>query len=332
MVSALRRIRIPSIPMWMRRRLGFSLMVLCAAIIINFAIPRLMPGDITYIFTSSEMSPQVAAKIKADFGLDQSLWTQFWLYIKGIFTFNWGMSFYYRSSTVASLIATALPRSLILLIPAHFINIAIGYLLGVTAGWKAGSKRDSFITGSSLVLWAMPMFWVAMLFLYIGGYILGWFPISGYKTIGVTYGLFGTILDRIRYLILPVAALVAKFGASELVMRNTMTITLKQNYITTARAKGLSENRVKHRHAARNALIPLVTTSVMRFATSVAGMIFIEKVFTYPGMGKLIFDAVVHQDYPVLQASFLIFSVVVIAMIFVLDLIYARLDPRVRYD
>ena len=206
------------------------------------------------------------------------------------------------------------------------------YFLGVIAGWKAGSKRDSFITGSSLVIWAMPMFWVAMVFLYVGGFELGWFPLRGYRTIGVDLGFWATIADRLKYIALPTLALATKFGATELVMRNTMTITLKQSYVTTARAKGLSEFRVKHRHAARNALLPTVTAAAMRFATLVAGLIFIEKIFSYPGMGKMIFDAVLHNDYPVLQASFLVFATVVIAVIFLLDLIYARLDPRVRYE
>lgn len=325
-------IRIPTIPGWVRRRLLFSLMVLSAAIVINFAIPRLMPGDITWIYTDSEMSPEVAESIKKQLGLDQSYMVQFWLYIKNTFTLNFGTSFYYSTTSVASMIAKTLPRTLLLLIPAQIISVVIGYFLGVISGWKAGSKTDSFITGTSLIIWAMPMFWVAMVVLYVGGYILEWFPISGYKTIYTQFGFWGTIGDRLYHIILPTLTLATKFGMTELVMRNTMTITLKQSYITTARAKGLSERRVKHRHAARNALMPVVTSAALRFATMIAGLIFIEKIFTYPGMGKMIFDAVQHADYPVIQAAFLVFAIVVIATIFLLDLIYARLDPRVRYE
>ena len=321
------------IPRWMRRRLGFTVGVLFAAIIINFIIPRAMPGDITWVFTDDSMSEEVANQIMRDFGLDKSLWTQFWLYLKNTFAGNWGTSFYWRNTTVSSLITERLPRTLLLLIPAQLIATLIGYFLGVIAGWKAGSSKDATVTGISLVIWAMPMFWVAMIVLYVGGYQLDWFPLRGYRTIGAEdLGFFGTIWDRLRHIILPTLTLVLKFGATELVMRNTMTITLKQNYIITARAKGLSEFRVKHRHAARNALLPVVTTTAMRIATAVAGLIFIETIFSYPGMGKLIFDAVTRADYPVLQASFLIFAIVVVATIFLLDLVYARLDPRVRYE
>ncbi len=320
------------IPRWMRRRLGFTVVVLCAAVVINFIIPRAMPGDITWIFTDDSMSEEVANQIIRDFGLDKSMWTQFWLYVKNTFSGNWGTSFYWRNTSVASLIAERLPKTLLLLIPAQLIATLIGYFLGVMAGWKAGSTKDATITGLSLIIWAMPMFWVAMIVLYVGGYQLDWFPLRGYRTVGAELSFFPMIWDRLRHLFLPGLTLVLKFGATELVMRNTMTITLKQNYIITARAKGLSEFRVKHRHAARNALLPVVTTTAMRIATAVAGLIFIETIFSYPGMGKLIFDAVTRADYPVLQASFLIFAVVVVAAIFLLDIVYARLDPRVRYD
>jgi len=245
---------------------------------------------------------------------------------------DFGTSYFYKNTSVISLIGQTLPRTLLLLVPAQCFSILIGYVLGVISGWKAGSKRDSFITGSSLIIWAMPMFWTAMITLYVGGFLLEWFPIRGYKTIGVEFDAWGTFVDRLRHIILPTIALTTKFGVTQLVMRNTMTITLKQNYIITARAKGLSERRVKHRHAARNALIPTVTAAAMRFATMIAGLIFIEKVFSYPGMGKLILDAVLQNDYPVLQATFLVFAIVVIGTIFILDLVYARLDPRVRYD
>ncbi len=329
MPAILKRIKIPR---WVARRIGFMLMVLCAAIVINFFIPRFMPGDFTTLYVSADMPPEVAEAIKERLGLNETMGMQFLKYLRSIVTFDFGYSFKFQTTNVITLIGSRLPRTLLLLIPAQIISVAIGYVLGVIAGWKAGSKTDSFITGSALVIWAMPMFWTAMIILYIGGYILDWFPLGGYRTVGAEYGFWGTIWDRIYHLILPTLALVTKFGVTELVMRNTMTITLKQNYITTARAKGLSENRVKHRHAARNALMPTVTSTAMRFATLIAGMIFIEKIFSYPGMGKLMFDAVMASDFAVVQACFFFFTLSVLAMIFLLDFIYARLDPRVRYE
>jgi peptide/nickel transport system permease protein len=324
--------KIPKLPRWVQRRIGFTILVLIAAIIINFILPRLMPGDITYYLIPSEASEELRNQILRSYGLDRSWFIQFLYYLKNIFTLNFGYSFQFPTKTVASMIGETLPRTLILLIPGEIIGIIIGYYLGVSSGWKAGSKKDSFITGFSLIIWAMPMFWTGMIVFFIFGVWLDWFPIRGYATIGKEFGFFGTILDRLYYLVLPMFTLATKFGASQLLMRNTMTITLKQNYIVTAKAKGLSENRIKHRHAARNAMIPLVTGTTLRLASMIAGLIFIETIFSYPGMGKLIWDGVHYRDYPLLQATFLTFAVIVIAAIFLLDIIYARLDPRIRYE
>ncbi|MFC1979254.1 ABC transporter permease, partial [Chloroflexota bacterium] len=306
MLTRLRGIRIPFVPMWMQRRLGFSIAVILAAIVINFIIPRAMPGDITFYLTDSDMSPAYADAILKRLGLDRSLWTQFWIYFRDVFTLNFGESFVF-GRPVIDMVWEALPRTILLLIPAQIISLLVGYFLGVISGWKAGSKRDSFITGGSLVIWAMPMFWTGMIVLYVGGYLLQWFPLSGYKSIGMDDQLnwWQTIWDRIYHIILPTITLATKFGVYQLVMRNTMTITLKQNYVITAKAKGLSEFRVKHRHAARNALLPTVTAAAMRFAMLIAGLIFIETIFSYPGMGKMIFDAVQRHDYPVIQTCFL---------------------------
>jgi peptide/nickel transport system permease protein len=318
---------------WLRRRLGFSLLVLIAAIIINFAIPRLMPGNIADMYLTDTFDEARRIETLKRFGLDQPIMMQFLLYIKNIFTGNLGISFFRYPTTVSSMIVSALPKSLGLLLTAEAIYVTIGYFLGVQSGWKAGSKTDSIITAISMIMWSAPMFWVAMIVLYIFGFQLGWFPISGYYTIGAHYtNIFDKILDLMYHAFLPVFTLIiCRFGTAQLVMRNTLTITLKENYITTARAKGLSENRVKHRHAARNALLPLVTSTSFGIALSVSGQVFIEKIYSYPGIGALIYDAVMRRDYPVLQGSFLISTIMVVVVVFLLDIIYIRLDPRVRY-
>jgi len=292
-----------------------------------------MPGDITDIYMSKSWDLKTTTGLKERFGLDKPLITQFWLYLKNTFTGNLGISLAQYPKNVSSLIADALPRSLALLLPALMTNVLIGYLLGVKAGWKAGSKSDSAITGISLYIWAAPMFWVAMIILYIFAFLLGWFPLSGYYTIGASYAnIFEKIGDYIYHAFLPFITLViCRFGASVLVMRNTLTITLKEGYVTSAHAKGLSEGRVKHRHAARNALLPLVTSTALGVAVAVSGSVFIETIFSYPGIGRLLFSSVVNRDYTVLQGCFLIFTVMIILMVTLLDFIYTRLDPRVRY-
>ena len=322
------------IPKWFRRRLRFMLLVLIAALIINFFIPRLMPGDITDYYIAESFATETAETLNRRFGFDQSLWTQFWLYLRNTFTGNFGISHWRYPTPVSTLLREAVPKTLLIVLPAQLIYVAIGYFLGVTAGWKAGSKTDSTITGLSMFIWSAPMFWVAMLILYLFAFLLGWFPLGGYMTVGTSYSnVFVEMADKLRHAFLPMATLViARFGSSQMVMRNTITITLKENYIVSAHAKGLSENRVKHRHAARNALLPLVTSTSFGVALSVSGAVFIEKIFSYPGMGRMTFDAVVRQDFPVVQACFLIFTLVIISVVVLLDLIYARLDPRVRFD
>ncbi|MCX6013527.1 MAG: ABC transporter permease [Chloroflexi bacterium] len=313
--------------------LGFMLIVFIAALIINFAIPRLMPGDITDVYLTTAFDSQTSETLMKRFGLDQPQIVQFGLYLRNIFTGDFGVSLYRYPKTVSSMLAEAIPKSLALIIPSQIIYVLIGYFLGVKAGWKAGSKTDSIITGLSMLIWAAPMFWVAMIILYIFGFWLSWFPLGGYETIGAHWANgFGRIGDLIYHAILPMFTLIlCRFGSAQMVMRNTITITLKENYITTARAKGLSENRVKHRHAARNALLPLVTSTTFGVSLSVSGSIFIEKIFSYPGVGRMTFDAVVRGDYPVIQGCFLIFTVMIIVVVVLLDLIYARLDPRVRF-
>ncbi|MCX6013256.1 MAG: ABC transporter permease [Chloroflexi bacterium] len=320
-------------PKWVWRRIGFSLLVLCAALIINFILPRLMPTNIEDIYAGgSSLTAEARKAILERFGLDKPIMTQFWIYIRNTFTGAWGTSFYYYPRTVSSLIWERLPRSLGLLIPAEIIYVLIGYYLGVKSGWKAGSKTDSAITGIFLAFWSAPIFWVSMIVLFIFGYKLDWFPMRGYRTVGSHYTYFAYIWDLLRHAIMPIFSMVlCRIGTSQLLMRNTLTITLKENYITTARAKGMSENRVKYRHASRNALLPLVTSTGMGMAMAVSGSVFVETIFSYQGVGRLIFDSVIQQDYPVIQGCFFILTIVVIAMVFLLDFLYTRLDPRVRF-
>ena len=320
-------------PVWIRRRLLLMCMVFFAALIINFSIPRLMPGDITEFFITERFTEEDILLLKQRFGLDQPIITQFWLYIKSVFTGNFGISFNYYPKSVSSMLTRAIPFSLSIFIPAQLTYIFIGYLLGVKAGWKAGSKTDSSIMGISLFIWGAPMFWVAMIILYVFSFLLRWFPFGGYMTLGITYNnIFHKFIDWVYHAFLPMLTLVVcRFSSSAMVMRNTITITLKENYITACHAKGLSETRVKHRHAARNALLPLSTSLTFGIALAISGSVFIEKIFSYPGVGRLIFNAVLMQDYPVIQACFLIFTIMIIVAVLSLDFIYARLDPRIRY-
>ncbi|MBT3363615.1 MAG: ABC transporter permease [Chloroflexi bacterium] len=315
---------------WLIRRLGFMLMVLAVAVILNFLIPRLMPGSAKQAY-AGKLPEAVQVKIIARFGLDKSIWEQFVLYIQNTLKGDLGMSFSNHPNSVTYMIGNALPWTLFLLLTATIITVPLGYVFGVIAGWRAGSKTDTGIQIGSLSLLATPLFWIAMVLLYVFSAQLGWFPLRGAETAYSGYTGLKWVGDVLWHAVLPVLALMTLFGAYEMIMRNTMVTTLRENYIITAEAKGASENRVKYKHAARNALLPLITSVGIRFATIVGGSVFVENIFSYPGIGSLIFDAVISYDFPLLQGAFLIFSIVTVVVVFLLDLVYLRLDPRIRY-
>lgn len=309
-------------------------MVLFAALGINFAIPRLMPGNPVDIFTGGvKLTVEARQALIERFGLDAPLWEQFWYYIINAFRGDFGLSFYYFPKPVWDAMMEALPWTLLVILSSLILQVIIGYFLGATAAWKVGTKTDSILQTFSLAIFSAPLFWVAMILLYVFGFQLDWFPLSGCFTAGATYSSpLEHIADIMKHAALPIIALtIAQYASYQLILRNTMVGVLKEQYILTAEAKGLSESRIKYRHAARNALLPMITFLGVSFAVSIGGSVFIETVFSYPGIGKLIYDSVLCRDYPLLQGCFFMFSLVVIVVNFVVDIAYMYLDPRIRY-
>ena len=303
--------------------------MLLAAMVINFAIPRLMPGNPVDTFSGGvKLTIEARQALIERFGLNAPVWEQFWRYFISAFQGDFGLSFYYFPKPVWDTMMEALPWTLLIILSSSILEVIIGYFLGATAAWKYGTKTDSILQTSSLAIFSMPLFWVAMVLLYVFGYKLGWLPLSGCFTVGVPY----SIADIMKHAALPIIALtIAQYGAYQLILRNTMVSVLREQYILTAEAKGLSEGRVKYRHAARNALLPMVTFLGVSFSVTIGNSVFVETVFSYPGIGKLIYDSVMCRDYPVLQGCFFVFSLVVVIANFVADMVYMYLDPRIRY-
>jgi len=307
------------------------------AMLINFIIPRLMPGGAMSAYTLQweklGAMDQAGVELMTErFGLDKPVLTQFGLYLKNSIQGDFGLSLYEYPTPVMTKIMRALPWTLGLMSVAMVITITIAYFLGVMSGWRAGSKRDSTIQGISVALMSSPSFWLSMGILYLFAYALGWFPLGGKITEPYDHANWLVwVGDWLRYAALPILTLALHFGFSQLIMRNTMVTTLREQYVLTAEAKGLSDNAVKFKHAARNALLPLVTQFMMRVATITGGMVFIEVVFSYPGMGYVMWTAVQWNDFPVVQGCFLMFAVVAVVMVFILDLVLLRLDPRIRF-
>ena len=319
---------------WLIRRLSANALVLFAALVVNFAIPRLMPGSPVDRFAGGTKLSAVARDALIDrFGLNASVWDQFWRYLAGTLQGDLGLSFAYFPQPVSDLLLRTLPWTLLLLGVSLVLQVSIGYALGATSAWHAGSRLDAGLQTMSLIFFSTPLFWVAMVLLYIFGYQLGWLPLSGAFTVGIPNAGFVTRAgDVARHAILPIVSLtIAQYASYQIILRNNMVGVLQEPFMLTAEAKGVGDRALKHTHAARNALLPVLTFLGVSLAMSLSGSIFVESVFSYPGMGKLMFDSVISRDYPMLQGCFLMFSVVVVVANLLVDMAYWFLDPRIAY-
>ncbi len=302
-------------------------------VILDFLLPRLMPGNPVAILVKQSGLPDSAIQqLTKQFELDKPLYDQFIAYIVNLFKGNWGYSYRYYPTPVKDLIFQRLPWTLLLLGTSSITVFLFGVFQGFLAGWRHGTKTDSTITLVAVLVYAIPYYWLALVLQYFFGYKLKWLPTSQALTFGAVYHNFlDYALDVARHLVLPVTAItLTAYAAYTLVTRNTMIDVLGEDFIVTAKAKGLPERKVMW-HAARNAMLPPVTMLAIRLGHMVGGAVFTETVFSYPGVGLLIYESIIYKDYPVLNAAFFILAITVIIANFIADLLYAWLDPRVRY-
>lgn len=314
------------------RKLLQLLLTLLAVVTFNFLLFRVLPGDPIQLYArSGRLTPEAADQLRTLFGLDKPLWAQFWIYLKGLLHGDMGFSLTYRRP-VSDIIGERLVNTILLVGAATVIVVILGVVLGATAASRRGSKMDSSTVFGSLVLWSMPTFWVGLLLVFAFGVWWKILPISGISGAGATYTTpLGPAFDVARHLVLPTLTLVlVDIGQFVLITRSSLVDVLTEDFVTTARAKGNPRRRVVWNHGMRNAMLPVVTASALYIGLVVGGAIQVETVFSWPGMGELTYDAVLRRDYPVLEACFLIFAVTVILANFLSDLLYRRLDPRVR--
>jgi peptide/nickel transport system permease protein len=306
--------------------------LLFAVIVFNFLLFRVLPGDPTRLYArSGRLTPEVVAQIRTVFGLDKPLWEQFRIYFTGLLRGDLGFSYTYRRP-VSEIIGERLVNTMVLLSAATILVTAIGIMLGVWAASRRGSKADSSIVISSLVMWSMPTFWTGMLLLFAFGVWFHVLPTTGISTPLATYSSpLGPAIDVGRHLVLPTITLVlVDIGQFVLITRSSLVDVLTEDFVTTAKAKGMSRRRVVWGHAVRNGMLPVVTATALYVGIVVGGAIQVETVFSWPGMGELTYEAVLRRDYPVLEACFLLFAVTVIVANFLADLLYRVLDPRVK--
>lgn len=318
------------------RRGGFYLVALWASITINFFIPRLIPGDPASILLSrfqGKMNPNAIHALQLQFGISNDpLWLQYIQYLGNLFHSNLGISFTYFPTPVATVIGEEIPWTLTLVGLSVVISFALGTMLGIITAWKRGSFLDGIVPPILTFFSSIPYFWLALIILYIFGYLLNLFPLNGGYDIGVTIGWnTNFILSAIQHAILPASTIVlASIAGWMLGMRNTMITTLTEDYVLLAEAKGLSEKRIMYAYAARNAILPNVTAFALSLGFVVGGSLLTEVVFSYPGIGFALLQAAQNSDYPLLQGIFLFIAIAVIGANFIADLAYTLLDPRVR--
>lgn len=321
-----------------RRALAYAATV-ALLIVINFALPRVMPGDPITAMTaraaaggSQATVPDEEAReaLESYYGLDESLAGQFTSYVTGLATGDLGMSISEREP-VAGLLARRLPWTLLLMGTAMAMAVALGLLLGIHSGWRSGRRGDWGLLSVVTAIRQIPPFFLAPVALLFFSATLGWVPLGGAATpFASELGLVERVLDVAHHLLLPAGVLALQLtAATYLFMRGAMLGELGAGYLLLGRAKGVPDSRLKYRYAARNALLPVVSLTALQLAFATTGSIFIETVFSYPGVGRLIFDAVNAHDYPVVQGGFLVLSLTVVTANYGADLLYARLDPRV---
>jgi peptide/nickel transport system permease protein len=306
--------------------------VLFAAVALNFALPRLAPGDaIDYLLppeVAGALTPEQRGAILAQFGLDRPVPEQFQRYVSALARGDLLLSLRYRRP-VRDLLAERIGWSALLVGSAVLLSTALGGLLGFRSAWRRGTTRDAGVLAGVMLVDSMPVFFVGMLLMLVFSVHLGLLPIFGaLPTIDAT-GLH-LVVEVGRRLVLPLVTLtLAHLGPVYLVARSALISELQEDYVLMADAKGLPERQVR-RHAQRNALLPLSTVTFIGLGALVGGAAVVETVFSYPGLGRLIYEAVLARDYPVLQGTFLLLAVGVVAANFVNDLVYPLLDPRVR--
>lgn len=323
------------------RRIGFYVVTTFLAITFNFLIPRFMPGNPAQAMikniqqlTGQLPTPAQAASIRAFYGSPtQNLIGQYVDYWNGLIHFNFGVSLSNYPVPVSQMILQALPWTLLLVSSTTLLAWLIGTFLGAYMGYKPGNRFDSIFAPATTFMHALPTFWLALIVLWIFAMKLKWLPISGAYDPNVPFEINNVwfLLSVLKYGLLPAITMIfVGFNGWLFSMRNVMVTTVTEDYVLLARAKGLSAGQVLLGYAARNALLPNVTGLALAIGSVIGGAIMVESVFTYPGMGLLLQQAITSHDFPVMQTILLMLTLITIAANFVADMVYGLLDPRTR--
>lgn len=317
----------------MRKRLVHYLIILAVIVVMNFFLPRMMPGSPLKSLAGENPGDLTAAEkmgILEAYHLNDPLPVQFVSYLKDLFTFRWGDS-YVKRQPIASLIASRAGWTLLLAGSGMVLSAVIGTGLGAWSAFGRKKKRDMPVLLTTTVISSVPPFWIAVLLLAVFGVRLKWFPIYGAYSMWGAYTGIAKILDTCRHLFLPLVTLVlASLMSFFTTSRYAALKILEEDYVKMARLRGISGKRVVFCYVIRNTLIPVFTLFMMDIGYLLSGSVVIETVFSYPGLGTLMREAVMARDYPLMQYTFLLSSVLTVAALFLADVLYSRLDPRME--
>jgi len=318
---------------YIAKRVIFAAITIFIIMTLNFVIFRLMPGNpIAMIADVVRLRPEQIRRLYQLFGLDKPIWDQYVQYVIQTLQGFYGYSFY-TQRPISQDIMERLPNTLLLVGTSTVLSIILGMVVGIVAAARRGSAIDISAISFGFLGNSVPVFWLGLILLLLLGVNLKWFPLRGTTSVPSPNEPLALAADILWHMTLPTLALVIiLFGGYALIMRAAMIDVLTEDYITHARAKGIDERTVLYKHALRNAMLPMVTVISLAFGFLLTGALLTETVFSWYGLGRYIWDAILKQDYPALQGIFFIISVMVVIGNLTADLIYAILDPRVRYD
>jgi peptide/nickel transport system permease protein len=322
---------------YLRRKALFYLVAVWAAVTLNFLIPRLIKGnpvDVVLAKTQSltPMPAEARHALELQFGVSHDpIWVQYFGYLNNLIHGQLGLSVSYYPAPVTTVIGKTLPWTVTMVGVATVISVLLGITLGMVAGWRRGTWLDGLIPTTTFLA-AIPYFWLALVLLYLLAGLVGWFPLNGGYAYTTTIGWNGAFLgSAIYHAVLPALSIVlASMAGWMLGMRNMMVSTMGEDYVITAEAKGLKSRRIMLQYAARNAILPSVAGFAITLGFVVSGSLVTEVVFSYPGIGTSLLAAVQNVDYPLMQGIFLVIALSVLGANFIVDLLYALIDPRTR--
>ncbi|UFS76232.1 ABC transporter permease [Tardiphaga sp. 37S4] len=314
------------------RRLVQIIPLIFAVIVMNFVLIHLAPGSLFDVMTSEQQitDPKMLDQLRRTYGVDQPVSVQLAKYIWSVMRLDLGYS-YRQNAPVFDVIMQQLPATLILMLAAIGIALLVGVTAGVLASIKVNTIWDNLISLGAVFFFAAPSFWLGIMMTVMFAVKLGWFPVGGMRTIGVDESAFGAVLDVMHHLVLPATALGLFYAATfARVMRASMLEVARLDFVRTARAKGLSGGRVVMAHVMRNAMLPIVTLLGLQLGTMLGGSVVIEAVFSWPGIGSLLFDSVMSRNFPMVLGVLVLGSLLVAVCNATVDLLYLRLDPRIK--